>query len=156
MQNNPHDTYPPELYEAIGRLVVACTRLDADVTELIRVVVHMDADDALITVHHQQFASKVDTLKALLSVRDMTYYGLPDNLADTINNAKAIYDYRSTLVHAAWTVGELGTSPTTERITARGKLVVNRQHQPISKIQEYAQQAARIADLLEAYRDRLG
>jgi hypothetical protein len=40
---NPHDAYQPELYEAIGRLIVVCTRLDAEVTELIRFVTWMSA-----------------------------------------------------------------------------------------------------------------
>ncbi|MDX8449112.1 hypothetical protein [Mesorhizobium captivum] len=156
MPDNPHDSYPPELYEAIGRLIVACTRLDAEVTELIRFITYMSADDALITIHHQQFASKVDTVKALLSVRNPEDYGLPENLVRTIDGAKAVYDYRSTLVHAAWTIGEQGTSPETERITARGRLVVSRQYQPTTKIRDYAQQAVEIADLLESYRDRIG
>lgn len=55
-----------------------------------------------------------------------------------------------------WTIGERGTSPETERITARGKLVVSRQYQPTTKILGYAQQAVEIADLLESYRDRIG
>jgi hypothetical protein len=147
------ENYTPELYEAIGRLVVACTNLDAVVTELIRLIVWLHAEDALIMIHHQQFASKIDTLKALLNTRAEN--PLRDGLIKTIDEAKAIYDYRSTLVHAAWTVGEQGTSPETERITARGKLVISRQHQPASKIRACAQRADEIAGLLESYRDRI-
>jgi hypothetical protein len=108
------ENYTPELYEAIGRLVVACTNLDAVLTELIRLIVWLRAEDALIMIHHQQFASKIDTLKALLGTRAEN--GLPNGLIETINEAKAIYDYRSTLVHAAWTVGDRGSSPETERV----------------------------------------
>jgi hypothetical protein len=111
----------------------------------------MAADDALMIVHHQQFAGKIDTLKALLHARASDGRDLPDDLVAAIDEAKAIYDYRSTLVHAAWTVGEKGTSPETERITARGKLVVSRRHQPASKIRECAQRASKIVALLESY-----
>ena len=153
MPSQRPDNYSAELYEAIGRLVVACTRLDAEVTELIRVITWLSVDNALMMIHHQQFASKIDTLKALLNARISS--GLPDGLVKTIDEARAIYEYRSTLVHAAWTVGEQGTSPETERITARGKLVISRQHQPTTKILACAQQADAILARLESYRDHL-
>jgi hypothetical protein len=149
----PTDSYTPEHYEAIGRLVLSCTRLDAEITELIRRITYLSTDDALMLVHHQQFSSKVNTIKALLDARSAD--SLPDGLATAIDEAKEIYDYRNTLVHAAWTVGEKGNSPETERITARGKLVVSRQHQPTTKIRAYTQRADEILARLESCRDRL-
>ena len=143
--------FPPDHYEAIGRLVIACTRLDAIMTDLICGATGMQPNSALITVHHQTFSSKIDTLKALLDARNPIYDEVPNRLVDLINEAKRIYDYRSTLVHAAWVAGDSG-SPSTERITARGKLVKSKRHQPTRKIREYADQADAITVRLEAER----
>lgn len=148
------DMLPPEHYEAIGRLIIACTRLDAVMTDLICRCGHIDFTTGLMVVHHQQFASKHDTLKAILDARDPRLSPLPPDFVDLLNRAKELYDYRSTLVHAAWVVGLMG-SPSTERITARGKLTRSRQHQPTEKILECAREANAIVDRLEALQESL-
>jgi hypothetical protein len=50
---------------ALGGLVMGVSVLDSKVTELIAALTEMDLADALILVHHQQPANKIDGLRAL-------------------------------------------------------------------------------------------
>ena len=145
MDDGPEPFLTPGHYDAIGRLVVAASYLDGAMTQLIRIVSNMSFIDSLILVHHQQFASKVDTIKALMH----THFGDNDDLkflTDAINDAKRLYDYRSTLVHAIWTEDEHGgEAPLSIRYTARGKLIQSRIPRPVSEIQAYASEAMSLA-----------
>lgn len=92
----------PQAFEAIGRLAIACTYLDARFTELIAALAGLHILDALKIVHHQQFASKHSTLCALLNGSDEGEK--PDeDMMRTINRAKELYDFRSALVHGYFT-----------------------------------------------------
>ena len=66
MSEPASDIFPPEHYEAIGRLIIACCRLDALMTDLISIYSEMHVTSAIILVHHQQFGSRHDSLLALL------------------------------------------------------------------------------------------
>jgi hypothetical protein len=137
---------------ALGRLVVAVSKIDILLTDLSAALLGTDILSAITVVHHQQIASKIDSLKALARIH------LPDNDADIIvsllADAKAVADYRNTLVHAAWTVDKLGETYTV-RFQARGELKRSRVRVAPAQILAESKRADEIADRLGRLRDRL-
>jgi hypothetical protein len=137
----------PRAFEAIGRLAVACTYLDARFTEIIATLSGLHILDALKIVHHQQFASKHSTLCALLSGSDESQK--PDgDMMRTINRAKEIYDFRSALVHGYFTSHD--GKHYYVRFDARGRLKRR-------KVEFSSDEALRLADeafALSAWLDR--
>jgi hypothetical protein len=126
------DEYPPkalsdEHISAIGALVVAVSRIDSLLTDIIAGLMHTDILSAVVAVHHQQISSKVDTLKALANL------GLGAGAEDDFppifklfNDVKRVADERNTIVHCSWATDD-GT-PLAVRFSARGKL--NRSRRP--------------------------
>ena len=96
----------PDHLSAIGRLVVAVSKIDSLLTDLLAGFMQCSIMSAIITVHHQQLASKVSSLLALMKLG----LGKPDGefkkIFDLMNDAKRIADERNTIVHCLWTVGD--------------------------------------------------
>jgi hypothetical protein len=54
---------------AIGHLVVAVSKIDILLTDLAAAMLRIDNVYAIAAIHHQQIASKIDTLKTLVRLR---------------------------------------------------------------------------------------
>ncbi len=147
------DMLSSDHYEAIGRLAVACSKLDSLVTELIGDYVGIHVYHATVLIHHQQFANKIDTLLTILRTGKL----LPDNerpLITVIKRAKEVYAFRSTLLHAIWDAAENG-DPVAVRFQARGEFKVTRADATTQRIREFAEEAFEIADSLSFLREKL-
>jgi hypothetical protein len=141
---------------ALGGLVMEVSVLDSKVTELIAALTEMDLADALILVHHQQPANKIDGLRALFH----RIYPAEDDpqyrpVKEVLDRVKAVTEFRNSVVHALWHVDDAGT-PHAVRFQARGKLTRSIQPAPVEKIREYTLEAKELAgalgDLASAYR----
>ncbi|MBI2255275.1 MAG: hypothetical protein HYU58_11695 [Proteobacteria bacterium] len=142
----PSDNIEPYA-KPLGALVIACSKLESQLTNLIAAVTEMNIFHAVTTVHHQQFASKADTLLALLRTifaDDKKF----DPIVALINDAKVVSDYRNSLVHAIWTFDDKGQA-TTVKFSARGKLSRSRSLVDIPKIEKNCALAFEIAAKIE-------
>ena len=152
MSEPASDIFPPEHYEAIGRLIIACCRLDALMTDLISIYSEMHVTSAIILVHHQQFGSRHDSLFGAFRHRSQ----IPDKdrpLIGVLARARTVYDYRNGICHALWAV-ENG-QPTTARFSARKQFKQSRQKRPTSEILSYSQEGNEVADALEGLREHI-
>ena len=62
MASRSDNVLSPDHIKAIGELVVVSSKLDSLLTDLIGVFLETDIRNTIVTVHHQQFASKADNL----------------------------------------------------------------------------------------------
>jgi hypothetical protein len=139
--------------DALGLLIYRASKLDSLLTDLIAQVAGMNILAAVITVHHQQFGSKIDTLKALYDKA----FGDDDEfkpMFEMIDEAKAIGDYRNAIVHCIWQVGKDGKAEAV-RFSARGKLKHSRTVATVEEIQKHADAALALSAKLASLRDHL-
>jgi hypothetical protein len=145
----PSNGIDDDYRQALGSLVFEVSKLDGKMTELIAALVGIDIGLALILVHHQQFANKWDSVRALF---ELIYPNEDDPAFQPVNDvlarAKAVADFRNTVVHAIWRVDEGGT-PHTVRFPARGKLTRSRQPAPVEKIRQHALESVELVAKLE-------
>jgi hypothetical protein len=138
--------------KAIGSLIAQTSKLESLLTDLISIFTRMDIVSALITVHHQQTSSKIDSLLALSRLR----FGKDPQfqpIIDMFNTAKAIADFRNTIVHAAyWVIDDNGTAAAV-RFTARGEFKRSRTPLTPEQIQERAAEAADLNQRFRSLRD---
>lgn len=132
----------------VGRLVIGCTKLDAQLTNLIGAITEMSIYHAVIAVHHQQFTSKVDTFLALLHTALDEVKAKP--ITDMINRAKEISDYRSRLAHSIWSFDEVSGNAVTVKFSARKKFARSRQFVDIPEIEATAREAFALSEKLES------
>lgn len=151
VSSNDDDIFPPEHYEAIGRLIVACSRLDALYTDLICIFADMHVLNGIILVHHQQFSSKHDSMLAMLRKAGADS---DDPTIDLLSKCRAVHDYRSSLVHGMWSKSETAT-PLSTRFSARGTFKRSRHERPTEEILEKAKEGAELAEQLSGLRDYL-
>jgi hypothetical protein len=88
-----------EYYESIGHLVVAVSKLDSLLLDLISAVSGTDILSAIVLMGHQQTSSKADSLLALIRMR----FGEKEDaaaVAEAVTAANVIADYRNGVVHA--------------------------------------------------------
>jgi hypothetical protein len=128
---------------ALGRLVVAVSKIDILLTDLLMPLLGTDILSAITVFHHQQIANKIDTLKAL--VRMHLGEEPAANVVSLLSEAKTVADYRNSLVHAVWTVDNEGGTYTV-KFQARGKF--DRKRVPVAPDQILAEsrRADEIAD----------
>jgi hypothetical protein len=138
--------------EAIGRLVVAVSKLDILLTDLTAVFLRTDIFSAVAAVHHQQVANKIDTLRTLIKLRRWPD-GEPEILG-LLSKVKEVNDYRNRIVHGHWVVDKAGETYVVQFKT-RGEFKRPRQAVTRKEILLRAQQADALADELGAFRDRL-
>ena len=137
---------------AIGSLVVVASNLESLLTDLIGVFLKTDIRNVIVTVHHQQFASKADNLLALCNLafeQDPTFAPI----LDMVKQAKEIGDYRNTMVHAYWEVDNDGIASAI-RFSSRGKLRRTRTPYSAQEIQARADEGAELVRSLARLRDR--
>lgn len=142
-----------EQVTAIGALVVAMSRVDSLLTELIRRIMGCNAFVGLIAVHHQQPASKIDTLRALMNLAFKGELEF-EPLFEPLDTAKRLFDSRNTIVHCLWAIDEDGT-PLAVRFSARGKLNRTRNPYDVPKILALLREAHELEETLANLRDRI-
>ena len=143
----------PDHIKAIGALVVVSSKLDSLLTDLIGVFLETDIRNVIITVHHQQFASKADNLLALCDLafkKDTTFVPI----LDMVKQTKEIGEFRNTMVHAYWEIDDNGTALAV-RFSSRGKLRRTRTPYTARQIQARADEGAELVQSLARLRDRL-
>jgi len=146
--DNP-DLVSPEHTRAVGLLVLAVTKLDSTITDLIGATLDVNAFEAVAAFHHQQLTGRIDTVTALLDLHlrrpkdDGQFTAIFDKLAA----ARSVADYRNTIVHAAWIKDDAG-HPMSVRFSARGEFRRSRQTQEIGEIERRAGEAREIAEFL--------
>lgn len=121
---------------ALGTLVIEVSKLDGKITELISALTRTNIAHAIIMVHQQPFAQKLDALRSLLrliypSDDDPNY--IP--IKETLDKIKEVAEFRNIVVHALWHVGDDGT-PHAVRFRAKGTLKRSRVPAPIEHIHQ--------------------
>ncbi len=113
----------------------------------------VDTMTAITAIGPQQFANKVDTLKAFVNWRLNGHVEHAPALA-VLNATKAVNDRRNTVVHAFWVLDEDGV-PLAVRLSARGE--INRARTPMTaeKVEVIAQDALAARQTLAQLLDRL-
>lgn len=142
-----------EHIQAIGALVVAVTKLDSVLTDLVAVFMRTNVLIAITVVHHQQTTSKIDSLLALsraLLGKEETY----EPIHKLISEARAIADFRNTMVHAYWTIDANGIAHAV-RFSARGEIKRTKTPYSSSEIQARADEAGALVERLAELRDQL-
>lgn len=140
--------------KAIGLMIVRISILEGVLLDLVTRLARIDVFDALIIFEHQQFSSKVQSVKAL--VHSFKLRGRPDlgELTDTLNRVANVGERRNTVVHAYWAV-DSKEGALAVRFSARGQLERKRIPMPPEEIERIADDAMRIKDILTEQINRL-
>jgi hypothetical protein len=146
------DQLSPRYTDAIGRLVVAVSKIDILLTDLAAALLRVRPIWAVATVHHQQMANKIDTLRTLVKLRDWPE-GDPEILK-LLSKVKEVNNYRNRVVHGYWTVDKAGETYVV-KFETRGEFKRPRVAVTPQEILSKAQQADELADELGTVRDRL-
>jgi hypothetical protein len=140
-----------EYHWAIGRLFAETGKLDTALTNTIAAITGLHILHAIILVHHQQFANKLDSLTAVARIHfpdDDQWERAP--LKSILDRTKAVGEFRNTLAHAQWAFDE-GDVPLAVRFSARGKLKRSRKPVPLDEIREKTLEAIDLAGSLNSY-----
>jgi len=122
----------PEHISGIGSLVVAMSRVESILVDLIAAFMECDVVSALVAVYHQSMSAKISTLRTLMNLR----FGDEDDLKpifDPLNEAERLSVERNTVVHCLWRLDDEG-NPEAVRFQAKGKFKRNRNSYPIEKV----------------------
>jgi len=152
MVTNNKKTLSEAHIKAIGALVVVTSELDSLLTDLIAIFTKTNLINAIITVHHQQFASKVDSLLALCDLHLGEDEFEP--IFALIKHVKEVGEFRNTVVHAHWSIDDEGKAYAV-RFSARGKLSRSRRPYTSGEIQVRADEGAVLVRKLLSLRDKL-
>lgn len=137
---------------AIGRLFAETGKLDTALTNYIAALTGLHIVEAVILVHHQQFANKLDSVKALARLQfadEQAWERHP--LKEILIRAKSVGDFRNTLAHAIWTFEEGSDVPLAVKFSARGKFDRSRKPVPIEDIQQKTLEAIELVGSLNSY-----
>jgi hypothetical protein len=135
---------------AIGRLVVAVSKIDSLLTDITAIFLQTDIWGTIIAVHHQQIASKLSTLESL--IRQRLSAADAQGIWDVIKSAGDVAGFRNKIVHCHWTIDESGVVYAV-RFQARGKFSRSRHQIDAVDIQQQADEADAIAGRLVGLRD---
>ena len=139
--------------KALGLLVARVTLVESILMDLISILSSADIFSTVMMVGHQQLASKIDTLAALCD-HWQTLHPLIPKIIEHLDAAKAVNDFRNSVVHTYWAEGEDGL-PLSVRYSTRRKF--ERKRRPISaeSIEQHAQKAQHVAAALKVIRDKI-
>jgi hypothetical protein len=111
---------------AIGRMVVAITRVESLILDLLRIALESRSVlNVVAAFSHQQVSSNIDTLKSHYTMGMNDDEIAADPVVKLLNQVRAVCDFRNTVVHAHWTIGEDG-EPLAVRYHSRGKFTRSR------------------------------
>ena len=107
---------------AIGELVVNMNRIESVVVDLLSIFMETSILNAVVTFYPVNFSSKINTLKALLSLSmEDEHERKTDPTITLLNKVSALGDFRNTIVHAYWTIEPDGTTKAVRFLTRDGK-----------------------------------
>jgi hypothetical protein len=137
----------------IGRLTVNVSKIDSLLTDLVSTFSGTHIIYAVIMVHHQQIANKIDTLLAIMRVlfSDMSETDLKV-MTRPVTEARAVSDFRNTVVHAMWTIDDQGNG-TAVKFQARGNFKTSRFPLSVEDIQKQVEKARALVLNLSKMRD---
>lgn len=152
MADEPIDLISPEHTRAVGALVLALSLIESRITDVLAATLNIHIIDAVAALHHQQLSNRIETLKALLDRKfrkaDPKQAAKYKPIFDIIDSAKALAEYRNSIVHTSWRVNESG-EPESVRFSARGEIRRSRTPRKPEQILERAREALGIAAQLE-------
>ena len=152
MASEPDSMLSSDHIQAIGAMVVNAIKLESVITDLIAIFLRTDIFRTVIVIQHQQFASKVDCLLALMD------HGLGEpgfeSIFEDVKATKVFGEFRNTIVHGIWTVDNKGEAHAV-RFRARGKLTRSKQPISASEIQRRADEALALTRRLAEFRDHM-
>ncbi len=133
---------------ALGALVIEVSKLDSKITDLISALTKTDIAHALIMVHQQPFAQKLDVLRSLLRLiypddDDPNYLPIKGDL----DKIKEVVEFRNMIVHALWNIDGDGI-PHAVRFRAKGVLKRYRVPAPVEQIHQRTIEALDVAGTL--------
>jgi hypothetical protein len=141
---------------AIGELVVNMTRIDSVVVDLLSIFMGTSIINAIVAFYPVSFSSKMDTLKALISLSmEDDDERKADPTITLLNKVSDLGDFRNKMVHAYWTIAPDGTTKAVRFPTRGGKF--SRSVKPLTstEILEKAIEARATEQLLRGLRDHL-
>lgn len=153
MADDIPDLISAEHTRAMGLLVLALSVIETRVTDLLCSIFSLSVIDGLAAFHHQQLSGRLDTIVALLDLKLRKPAGAIEGefapIFATLAKAKELAEYRNTVVHAAWVIGDDG-QPMSVRFSARGEFRRSRKTQGIEDMLGRVREANVIAESLEA------
>jgi hypothetical protein len=140
---------------AIGELVVNMTRIESIIVDLLSIFMETSILNAVVAFYPASFSSKMDTLKALLSLSMDGDERKSDPTITLLNKVSDLGDFRNTMVHAYWTIKPDGTT-TAVRFPTRGG-TFSRSLKPLTSEEIFAKatEARSTEQLLRNLRDHL-
>lgn len=152
MADDIPDLISAEHTRAIGLLVLALSVIETRATDLLCSILSIGVIEGLTAFHHQQLSGRLDTIIALLD-RNLrkpaeAKEGEFASIFATLAKAKELVEYRNTVVHAAWVIGDDG-QPMSVRFSARGEFRRSRKTQGIEDMLGRVREANEIAANLE-------
>lgn len=158
MTDQSKDVLTAEHAPAIGELIIAMSRLESVITDLISVFSGAGIFSIVMLVQHQQISSKIQNLLALARAHfnDDPNEDAPETkpIIDKISKAADLAEYRNGIVHAYWSVGADGTVRRV-RFSARGRFRRTREVVAAGQIRERADEARDLTQWLAGLRDQL-
>jgi hypothetical protein len=140
---------------AIGELVVNMTRIESIVVDLLSIFMETSILNAIVAFYPVSFSSKVDTLKALLSLSMDADERKVDPTIALLDTVSDLGDFRNTMVHAYWTIEPDGTTKAVRFPTRGGKF--SRSVKPLTSVEILAKaiEARATEQSLRGLRDHL-
>jgi hypothetical protein len=140
---------------AIGELVVNMTRIESVIIDLLTIFMGCEILNGVIAFYPMNFSSKMDTLKALLSLSMEDEERKTDSTIALLNKVSDLGDFRNTMVHAYWTINPNGDATAVRFPTRGGKF--SRSMKPLTseEILAKATEARATEQLLRGLRDHL-
>jgi hypothetical protein len=131
------------------------TRIESVIIDLLAIFMGSEILNGVVAFYPMSFASKMDTLKALLSLSMDDDERKKDPTIALLNKVSDLGEFRNTMVHAYWTINPQGTATAVRFPTRGGKF--SRSQRPLTseEILAKATEARATEQLLRGLRDRL-
>lgn len=140
---------------AIGELVVNMTRIESVIVDLLTIFMGCEILNGVVAFYPLSFSSKMDTLKALLSLSMDDNERKGDPTIALLNKVSELGDFRNAMVHAYWTISPEGTALAVRFPTRGGKFSRSRKPLTSEEILAKATEAHATEQLLRGLRDHL-
>lgn len=141
-------------YKAIGSLVVACSRFESVITDLIALFMKAQIHHVVIAIDAQKVSSKIETLRAFFN---LAWGDAPEfaEINDMLAKASHLSDERNSVSHAYWLVEPGGAAQAVRFSSKRGKFHRSKRAIDASTIQGHADAAHALAAKLAKFRDHM-
>jgi hypothetical protein len=136
--------------KAIGLLFLRISMIESIIIDLLVLCMKTDTIRILAAFSHHQFASKIDTLKAIAQFTVPSHK--IDGFFDLLSKARAIGEKRNMIAHAYWTFDEDGTTLAVRFTSREGRFERKRTRMPAETIEQWAEEAKQITVSLHHFR----